>query len=537
MSAFATGIRAIPTRYLVFLILALFLPAHLINLGLAAFNGDEAIRSLVALEMDLSGNYIAPTMHGTPYINKPPLFNWLLLLSFKMFGYPGEFPARAVTVFFLAVYGFTVYRFVRLELGPEFAFLTAMMTVLSGRFLIYDSMLGLIDTAFTAVAYTLFMSVWYYGSRGQWQRLFLASYLLMAAGFLLKGLPAIVFQGFTLLAGAYFFQAWRRLFSWQHVFGGLAGLLLLGAYLTVYAQYRPLEILLPNFFNESVKRTGVAFGWWDTLLHLLAFPFESVYHFLPFSLLILAWIDRHFWKRARENRFVWFNFVVLAANLPIYWSSVQVYARYLLMFIPLFTTLSFYLMEKHREERGWAVRAFHGVLGLLVISLPLAFAAMPWVPEVNFLKNIGPLSLGFSLALALIAIAFFCNRARALYWMVIALLTARIAFDLIILPARHYQNDTSNARDAVRETVDRYRNRKWYVYADSYIREPASFYMTQGLGYIVERRFDILQENAVLLANPTQEPNAAHIFGRAPADTLETDYPHEPIWLFLPERR
>ena len=39
---------------------------------------DEAIRSLVALEMKLSGNLITPTLHGEYYYNKPPLYNWIL---------------------------------------------------------------------------------------------------------------------------------------------------------------------------------------------------------------------------------------------------------------------------------------------------------------------------------------------------------------------------------------------------------------------------------------------------------------------------
>ena len=54
----------------------LLLPALLINLGILTFIDDEGIRSLVALEMKLSGNYITPTLNGEFYYNKPPLYNW-----------------------------------------------------------------------------------------------------------------------------------------------------------------------------------------------------------------------------------------------------------------------------------------------------------------------------------------------------------------------------------------------------------------------------------------------------------------------------
>ncbi|MBK9338642.1 MAG: hypothetical protein IPM98_19770 [Lewinellaceae bacterium] len=533
MTKFVHAIRALPTRYLVLFILALFLPAHLINLGVAAFNGDEAIRSLVALEMHLSGNYIATTLHGWPYINKPPLFNWILLVFFKMFGYFGEFPARTATVFFLVVFGVAIYRFTVREFGRSFAFLAALMTVLAGRFLIYDSMLGLIDTTFSVVIYTLFMSIYYFGVRGQWQRLFLVSYALMATGFLLKGLPAIVFQGFSLTAGLVFFGQWRRLFSWQHVLGGLLAVAILGGYLAIYAQYRPMEVFLPNLWNESVRRTGVVFGWWRTVEHVFRFPFDAVYHFLPFSLLILAWFDRHFWQRLRQNRFVFFNFVLLAVNLPIYWSSVQVYARYLLMFIPLFTVLSFHLMEQDRAANTWRYRVFQGLLGVLVVLLPVAFGALPWVPEVNFLAGIGPLALGSAATLAAVATCYFADRRRYLFWVILSLLVARIAFDRIILPTRHHENETSKARQDVRDLVDKYRDRTWYAYGTSYIREPASFYMTQKLGYIVQRTTDASKPNALYLVNPSDEPIAYWLFGSPPVDTLRTDYSGEWLLVYL----
>lgn len=533
MSFFIQSVRAIPVRYLVLLTLLLFFPAHLIHLGVAPFNGDEAIRSLVAYEMDLSGNYIATTMHGAPYINKPPLFNWILLFFFKVFGYFGEFPARTATVVFLALYGLAVYRFARRELGFEFAFLSALMVITSGRFLIYDSMLGLIDTTFSVVIYTLFMSIWYFGVREQWRRLFLVSYSLMAAGFLLKGLPAIVFQGLSLTAGLVFFGQWRRLFSVQHLAGVLLAGGILGAWLLAYAQYRPLEIILPNLLHESVKRTGVVFGWARTVEHFFRFPFDSVYHFLPYSLLILAWLDRHFWRRIRQNCFVFFNFTLLAVNLPLYWSSVQVYARYLLMFIPLFTVMSFYLMEQEREHHSWRYRLFYGALGGLAVLLPVAFFAMPFVREVNFLPGIWPLSIGCGIALSAVAICYFADKNRYLWWSIVSLLIARIAFDLIILPTRHHENDVSIARQDVYDLVEKYRDRTWYVYGDSYIREPASFYMTQQLGYIVQRTFDANKSNALYFVNQDDHPISDAIFQSKPVDTLQTDYAEIRLLLYI----
>lgn len=522
-----------PTRYLVFLILVLFFPAHLIHLGMAAFNGDEGIRSLVALEMHLSGNYIATTMHGAPYINKPPLFNWVLLVFFKLFGYFGEFPARTATVFFLGVFGWAIYRFNRKDFGFEFAFLSAFMVITTGRFLIYDSMLGLIDTTFSVVVYTLMLSIYHFGLREQWWRLFLVSYLLMALGFLLKGMPAIVFQGLSLSAGLVYFKAWRRLISIQHLAGIALAALILGAYLWAYAQYGPVDLLLANLLNESTKRTAVVFGWWHTLKHLFQFPVDCIYHFLPFSLLILAWASRHFWQRLQLHPFIFFQFILLAVNLPIYWSSVQVYARYLLMFIPLFTVISFHMMEQDRAAGSWRFRIFYGLLAVLVWLLPTVFLAMPFVKEVSFLPGIWPMSIGFGLTLAVVAALFWLDRQRYLWWCLVSLLVARIAFDCIILPARHTGNDTSRARSEARAKVAQYPDRVWYVYGDSYVRECTAFYLTERLGYIVRRTTDLQKEHALYLVNPNEEPLQALAFQRPPDDTLHTDYQDVNLLIYL----
>ena len=96
------------------------------------------------------------------------------------------------------------YRILSTEFGKTTAFLGSMMLITSGRILFYDSMLGLIDTAFSWSMYGLFVVIYREGKRGNWMRLFVWSYLLMSVGFMLKGLPAIVFQGLSLTTGLMF---------------------------------------------------------------------------------------------------------------------------------------------------------------------------------------------------------------------------------------------------------------------------------------------------------------------------------------------
>jgi 4-amino-4-deoxy-L-arabinose transferase-like glycosyltransferase len=528
MQTFFQRLRALPHRYLFLAVLILFFPAHLINLGVAAFNGDEAIRAWVAMEMDFSGNYIATTMHGEPYINKPPLFNWMILAATKMWGGFDEWPSRLVTVFFLCVFAYTIFRVVRQRFTTEFAFLAAMMTVTSGRWLFYDSMLGLIDTTFSWVMYLLFMSIWFFGKKEQWLRLFLASYFLMAVGFLLKGFPALVFQSLSLLAGLYFFKNLKLLFSWKHLAGIALAAGIIGLWLGVYAQYRPLEVLLPNLMQESVKRTVAQHTIWDTLAHTLKFPLDSLYHFLPFSLLLVFCFDRHIWEKIRRDEFVFFNFIMLAVNLPIYWTSTGVMPRYLLMFVPLFNVIGLYLLEQNRSPKTWRFNTFYWMLGILLTLGPVVTAAMPFIKEVNWLPGIWPISVALALLLALAATMYFIDKQRFLWWFVIGLLLIRVGFDLVILPVRHHENDTSIARRDAIEMADKYRDRRWYVWSDSETREPAMFYATERLGYIIKRTDDLNIPNALYLVNLRQYPN----FEGKCLDTLRTDYKTTTLLLF-----
>ena len=186
-------------RWIYGLTLVMLIPALLINLGLMPFIDDEAIRALVALEMDLSGNYIVPTMNGEYYYNKPPLFNWLLLLYFKLFSEYSEFASRFATVISLLGYGATVFYFFKKHFDTKVAFINALLLITCGRILFFDSMLGLIDITFSWVTFVAFMWVYHFYEKEKWYALFVGTYVLTAAGFLMKGLPSVVFQGFTLL--------------------------------------------------------------------------------------------------------------------------------------------------------------------------------------------------------------------------------------------------------------------------------------------------------------------------------------------------
>jgi 4-amino-4-deoxy-L-arabinose transferase-like glycosyltransferase len=348
-------------RFYYFAALALLPAALLIQLGLMTFIDDEAIRSLVALEMKLSGNYVTPTLHGEYYYNKPPLYNWILLAFFSMAGTFNEFTARIPTLLSLCGYAATVFFVFKPKYGTRIAFLNAFVLLTCGRILFWDSILGLIDICFSWVMFGLFMVVYHTFRKGNFLQLFLLSYLLTAVGFLMKGLPALVFQAFTLSAYFLYKGQFRRLFSAGHFLG--VGLLaaIVGSYYLVYHQYNDLGNVFATLFDESLKRTGVRFGVWRTVLQIASFPLEMLYHFLPWSLMILYFFRRGIRRQILQDDFITFNLIVFGANIIVYWTSPEVYPRYLLMLAPLLFSAFLYLHDDHAERRSFAWRIIDGV--------------------------------------------------------------------------------------------------------------------------------------------------------------------------------
>src|SRR5678816_1524267 len=73
-------LRAVLVVVLVWAVI--YLPA----LGSIAIKGEEGRRILPAIGMLKFGKYIVPEVGGNPYFRKPPLVNWLVAASFRIFG-------------------------------------------------------------------------------------------------------------------------------------------------------------------------------------------------------------------------------------------------------------------------------------------------------------------------------------------------------------------------------------------------------------------------------------------------------------------
>jgi len=485
----------------------LLLPALLINLGLLTFIDDEAIRSLVALEMKLSGNYITPTLNGEFYYKKPPLFNWILLAFFELTGHIDEFTARFVTVLSLLGYAATVFYFFRRHYSTKIAFLNAFILITCGRILFWDSMLALIDITFSWVIFTSFMLIYHEFEKGRFWRLFLFSYLLAAIAFLLKGLPAVVFQSITLLVYFAYRKQFLRLFSLPHIVGATLFLLIVGGYYLTYHQYNSLQALFNTLVYESTQRTVVHYSWGATILHFFTFPFEMVYHFLPWSLFAIYFIRRDILELLRRDSFIVFNLIVFLANILVYWTSPEVYPRYLLMLAPLLFSAFVYLHFIHREERSWQFRTLDGLLFVLLIIIAGASFAPLFLERSAWIIGRTPKAVSVGAASLLLVYLYRRWRSERLLVVVLFLLVFRIGFDWFVLPDRNANDFGNLCRISSEEVGNKFIGEPLYIYGERTLMQVTnSFYITNERRQIVPIKKDNFVKGPVYIIDPQAYP-------------------------------
>lgn len=153
---------------------------------------NEGLYSEVAREMLTIKSYVIPILNHVPYIEKPPLFYWLVMLSYKIFGV-STFAARLVpTISSALVSLFLVLlcrqnNYFRAGCCAGIIFSSSIFTAVIGRVVFFDMLL----TAEITVAFHLFF-FWYKTDNAKY---LWGAYFVIALAFLTKGMIAICIAG------------------------------------------------------------------------------------------------------------------------------------------------------------------------------------------------------------------------------------------------------------------------------------------------------------------------------------------------------
>lgn len=478
----------------------LSVPAFFWNLGVMPFIEDEAIRAIVAFEMLHSGNYIMPTINGDPYYYKPPLYNWFIVMSYKLFGVANEWSSRFPTVIFLFGYIYYIYKKIfKHRQHHELALATALCTLTCGRILFYDSFLGLIDVCFSWVTFALLIN--FYDLKKEGWRLLLI-YFLAAIAYMLKGFPAFVFLGCGMLGYIAYFRGIKQFFTKWHLFGILTLVGILASYYYAYSTYHDASSTLTPLLEQSTIRTFLYNDILKVIKHVITFPFENIFHFLPWSLLSIFMV--YWWKdkRIRLDSYSEFLGLVFIINIGVYWVSPGYYPRYVLMLIPFYFAYFFGYYFARKDDH--ITKTFdYLIIGLMCLVIIASFLA-------RLIPGLADTTLSYGVAIGVgmfgLLLLYLIRKKQIPVWigMVFLLLGSRIQYNSYVLTNRSLGPKTESKLQAtyVAETY-----KPLYLYQNARMDRSSSFYLATHVGKPMTRKESI-------------EPNTYYII-----DTMSTPIP------------
>lgn len=397
---------------------------------------DECRRALVPLEMCLSDNWITPTLNGELYLNKPPFFSWIVATSYKVFGEYSPFALRFPVVISILLTGIVIFYSVRKFTSDFVGAMTGLAFMTNWRTLTLDSNLGLLEHPLALLIYGGFILIYILGERRQYFLLFVSTYIIAAVGFLMKGLPSVAHHGIALLMYFIFTKNFRRLFSWQHFAGIATFLLVLASYYIPFFTATDLhwKDVFGKLFFESSKRYGYE-GAGNFLSVFFDFPVDFIKHFLPWTLLSVVLFQKKWFSKLKENKFVFFNALLFAANTPIYWLASLKNPHYLFFLLPLLFTVLFSFFESTWRHR-WQIKTIEIIIAILLIVMTAACTYVPWSNWVDTIDNVGLKSAVCGLLLAGFLVCYFKFSFYRIYYLAGSLIVLRLAFNWFVIPQR-----------------------------------------------------------------------------------------------------
>ena len=471
--------------YYALFIVALSLFGFFYNLGIYPFFLEEPRRAIIAYEMVVSNNYWVPTVMGDLYFKKPPVFNWMIVLAYKTFGY-NEISLRLITVISHVVISAMLYFFVKWKLGLRTAAFASIGFLLSADILFYFSFLGEIDLFYSLVTTLALFAIIYYGDKDKLWTLFLIVYTLTAIGFLTKGLTSLPFTAIALLVYFIVKKRFKVLLSPPHFTGIILFVILVGSYFWKYSTYAPVENWLTVLYSESADK-AVKGSSLDFLKHLMLFPLAILGALLPASISLIAFFKKEKIKAVFQNDFLKISFLFFLLNFLIYWFSVEGRSRYVYPILPFMIIPLAYMIDKKFDESKW----LKIITVLITLVSILALPATLFFKELAVVDNLA-LIVGI-LAIAILAMSYYAfKRKLSSFLQVLGIFAILKIGSASILPVTRAK--TSGAvedKKLANEIVEITKGEAIYRFGNPEIKLSTAFYIERGKGQILSNKTDL----------------------------------------------
>ena len=261
---------------------ALWAGIFLSGLGSTEMKGEEGRRVMPAVTMLEGGSWVVPSVGGKPYLRKPPLVQWCIAGSMKVFG-QNMWAARLPSALSVLALAAVMILFTRGWLITEQSLLAAivMMTQVATIEKCRLAEIEGIYVALSGIALVLWMSWWSQG-RSPWL-VWLVPMLFNGLALLAKAPVHLLFFYAVVFAALMAAKERRALLSTQHFIGVAVMVLVFLAWFIPYQQQVDPAALAKTASRQMIERfTGSDFnpGNW-----LMAVP-STLSNFLPWTLFL-----------------------------------------------------------------------------------------------------------------------------------------------------------------------------------------------------------------------------------------------------------
>jgi 4-amino-4-deoxy-L-arabinose transferase-like glycosyltransferase len=388
---------------LLILIFSLFL--NLPYIHLREFQGEEGRRVIIAKNMLETGEWVVPYVEGKVYLNKPPLFNWMLAGLFQLTGVISETSARAVSVIAAFLCAVSLSLFWRKTVG-----ITTVWFILPG--LIFLTFTDVMDKAVRAeidMSFTFFVTsalvTWFYCFEMKKRELaaWFISLSLISLGALTKGIQAPAFFYCGVIPYLFYKKQARKIYSLSHLAGLFAFVFIFAMwFLPLVGKIDPSDVLHAWFREIVSRKEPLREGGF--LRHFIEFPFQYIIAFLPWIPMLALWMRKPLQEEpVLMKDLAFYCLFFLVVSLPVYWLLPGARLRYIMPLsgnLALLLAIPIHAVMSGNIRNGLLSKRYFQVFG---VSVMLAVLSAPfWARKFALFGN--PVSI--TLLIVLLFVSF-----------------------------------------------------------------------------------------------------------------------------------
>jgi len=470
-------------KHLVIFFILGYLVSTFLNLGVPPFNNEEPRRTLIALEMLFSGNYVVTTLFGDVFYDHPPLWNIVLAQSAKLFGISSEFGYRLPSALSFIITGIVIFFMGRKYVNKEFALISTFFYLVSADLYFFFSTTAEIDIFFSLFVLLATFSVFHFNEKNNLFLLYAFAYFFTTLAFFSKGVVSIVFLGGTLLAYFGYKREWKKLFSLYHL---LFFVLFLGAvfgYFYIYHQREDAFAYIEGMWSLTEKKSILNSKNNAFLSHFFAFPLKLLGNLFPATLLLVFLFGKKTSSYLKENPYVFFLLLAIVLNVIPYWISTGSRDRYAYFFYPLIISIFVYIFLYKKSSAPWKRKLFFYLLSALTLIVAFACFVLPFVSYLNPVKGISY----FAPLIGVLCVLVFVAQIKTNVYktrIILSLFTvviAKLLFVSLAFPMKNSASTSSIFKAHAKTILEKTNKTPLYLYSKKGAfdpHKPGEFYVT-----------------------------------------------------------